>query len=221
MYGHVEITAPVQQYLDTLHHPEPEILTRLRRETREMSLASMQISHFQGEVLRFLVRLVNARRILEVGTFTGYSSIVMAAALPQDGLLVAVDNNADWTSIARRYWAEAGVAHRIELRLGDGSAALDALCDEPSATDSFDLAFIDADKTSYHAYLERALRLIRVGGLIVVDNTLWSGRVADDTDTDADTRALRLFNEAVRDDPGVDDLMLPIVDGITLLRRCV
>jgi caffeoyl-CoA O-methyltransferase len=178
----------------------------------------MQIGPVQGQLFALLVELVGAHRALEVGTFRGYSALWVALALPEDGTLVACDVSEEWTRVARRYWEEAGVAHKIDLRLAPAVETLDALLAE-GAADTFDFAFIDADKGSYDAYYERALGLVRPGGLIVVDNTLWNGKVADAQVRDADTDAIRAFNAKVRDDERVTLSLLPVGDGVTLLRR--
>jgi predicted O-methyltransferase YrrM len=219
MYGHIEMRPELVDYLEQLRRPEEPLLARLREETSTLPLASMQVSREQGDILRFLVQLTGARKVLEVGVFTGYSSLVMAGALPEDGKLVGVDRSAEWTSVARRYWHEGGVDDRVDLRLSDGLPGLEALSAEPGALSSFDLAFVDADKLNYLAYYEHALRLVRRGGLIVVDNTLWSGSVARPEVQDADTRAIRDFNAFVSRDSRVDTVLLPLVDGITLARR--
>ena len=194
---------------------EPDILRRLREETAKDSMARMQIAPEQGQFMQLLLRLMGARRYLEVGVFTGYSSLAVALALPAEGRIVACDVSATWTKMARRYWAEAGVAEKIDLRLAPALQTLDGLI-AGGAAGSFDFAFIDADKTSYGAYYERALTLIRVGGLIAVDNTLWEGRVADPKVRDADTKAIRDFNRHLRDDRRVHLCLVPIGDGLSL-----
>lgn len=178
----------------------------------------MQIAPEQGQLLALLVRAVAARRIIEVGTFTGYSALVMALALPDDGCLVACDLSEEWTAIARRYWAEAGVADRIDLYLAPAADTLDRLIGEGGAG-TYDVAFIDADKENYPLYYERALTLLRTGGLVAVDNVLWGGRVADAAVTDADTVAIRAFNRLLRDDERVDLSLIPIGDGLTVARK--
>ena len=194
---------------------EPDILRRLREETARDSMARMQIAPEQGQLMQLLVRLMGARRYLEVGVFTGYSSLAVALALPAEGRILACDISDTWTRVARRYWAEAGVAGKIDLRLAPALQTLDGLIDAGGGS-SFDFAFIDADKTSYQAYYERALTLIRVGGLIAIDNTLWEGRVADPTARDADTEAIRDFNRHLRDDGRVQQCLVPIGDGLSL-----
>ena len=194
---------------------EPDILRRLREETARDSMARMQIAPEQGQLMQLLVRLMGARRYLEVGVFTGYSSLAVALALPADGRILACDVSDTWTRVARRYWAEAGVAGKIDLRLAPAQQTLEGLI-AAGAGGSFDFVFIDADKTSYKAYYERALTLIRVGGLIAIDNTLWEGRVADPTARDADTQAIRDFNRHLRDDRRVQQCLIPIGDGLSL-----
>ena len=205
-------------YLHAVSLREPALLARLREETAALPEARMQIAPEQGQFMAMLVRVMNAREILEIGTFTGYSALAMALALPPDGHIVACDVSAEWTAIGRRYWREAGVAERIELRLAPAIETLEALLAD-GGEDRFDFAFIDADKSGYHAYYEACLMLVRPGGLIVVDNTLWDGRVADDSVQDANTCAIRAFNAALHDDVRVDLSLVPIGDGLTLARR--
>ena len=197
---------------------EPEILARLRQETDSHPRAGMQISPDQGQLLALLVELLGARRIIEVGTFTGYSSLAMAMALPDDGEMVCCDVSEDYTSVARRYWAEAGVAGRITLRLAPALETLDALITD-GRTGAFDMAFIDADKENYQNYFERCLSLIRPGGLIAIDNVLWNGRVIDPTDNSVDTQAIRAFNAGLKDDDRVTVSLLSVADGLTLARK--
>ena len=197
---------------------ESPLLARLREETARLPAARMQIAAEEGQFLDLLIRLSGARRCIEVGVFTGYSSLVTALALPADGHLLACDINPVTTAIARRYWAEAGVAGRIRLELAPALQTLDAELAQ-SGEGSYDFAFIDADKTSYIDYYERCLRLLRPGGLIAVDNTLWSGSVADPRQRDADTQAIRAFNEHVHADRRVDFCLVPIADGVTLARK--
>ena len=194
---------------------EPPILEKLRRQTQEMPEGMMQISPDQGQFMGLVVRLTGARRVVEVGTFTGYSSTVMALALPADGHLVACDESAEYTDIAARYWREAGVADRIELRLGPAVGSLDALLTE-GAAGSFDIAFIDADKVNYAAYYERCLELLRPGGLVIIDNVLWGGRTANAEVDDENTAAIRALNAAIHRDERVDCSLLSVGDGLTL-----
>jgi O-methyltransferase len=197
---------------------EPAILARLRVATRALPDAGMQISPEQGQFMALLVKLISARRCIEVGTFTGYSSLAVALALPVDGTLVTCDVNAQTTAIARQYWREAGVETRIELQLQPALQTLTQLLATGSAG-TFDFAFIDADKTAYRAYYDKLFELVRPGGLIAVDNTLWDGAVADPSRTDANTVALRAFNDYVHADERVDMALVPIGDGLTLVRK--
>jgi caffeoyl-CoA O-methyltransferase len=206
------------EYLLAVGTREHPVLRRLRAETARLPMARMQISPEQGQFMALLVRLLGATRCLEVGTFTGYSALACALALPQGGQLVTLDRSEEWTAIARRYWEEAGVADRISLRLGPAARSLQALLDGGGAG-TFDFLFIDADKTGYAEYLELGLELLRPGGLIAVDNVLWSGRVADPADRDEDTAALRALNARLHGDERVDLAMVPIGDGLTLARK--
>jgi caffeoyl-CoA O-methyltransferase len=194
---------------------EPEVLKRLREETAKLPNAIMQICPEQGQFMGLLMRLLGAKRTLEVGVFTGYSSTAVALALPDDGKIVACDVSAEYTSMARRYWREAGVEHKMDLRLAPAIKTLDALLVE-GKSGSFDFAFIDADKENYGGYYERALKLLRPGGVIAVDNVLWHGKVLDESVQDADTRAIRALNEKLHRDERVIVSMLPIGDGLTL-----
>lgn len=203
------------QYLLDVSLRETPLLKRLRDETRALPMARWQVAPEQGQFLALLVKLTGARRLLEVGTFTGYSALCMAAALPQDGALICCDIPGDYNGIARRYWQEAGLAERIDLRLAPALETLGQL-DLPG---QFDLIFIDADKANYSAYLEHALRLLRVGGLAVFDNTLWSGRVLEVNAESEDTRAIQALNRALKDDARVDLSLLPLGDGLTLCRK--
>lgn len=208
----------VWRYLLDVTVKEPPLLRRLREETSQLQEAGMQISPEQGRFLAFLVELIGARRYLEVGVFTGYSSLAVALALPDDGRVVACDRSETWTGIARRYWAEAGVESRIELRLGLGVDTVAGLVAE-GAAGSFDFAFFDADKESSLEYYERGLELVRPGGVLAFDNALWDGRVAEPSDDAASTRALRALNERVCSDPRVSASLVPIGDGLLLARR--
>jgi predicted O-methyltransferase YrrM len=197
---------------------EPAALAALRAETVSHPHVNMQIAPEQGQFMQMLVRLMDARRTVEVGVFTGYSSLAVALALPDEGRVLACDISEEYTAIARRHWELAGVAHKIELVLGPALATLDARLAAGEAG-HYDFAFIDADKGGYYAYYERLLRLIRPGGLITVDNTLWGGAVADPQDRDADTLAIRKFNDQLLADSRIDLSLLPIGDGLTLARR--
>jgi caffeoyl-CoA O-methyltransferase len=209
------LSEPIEDYLRQVSLREPAILQRLRDETRRMPQGGMQISPEQGQFMALLAKLVGARRCLEIGTFTGYSALVVALALPADGRILCCDVSETYTAVAKRYWAEAGVAGKIELRLGPALATLETLLGQGRAG-TYDFAFIDADKENYDGYYEAALRLLRPGGLIAIDNVLWSGRVADPKAKDEETMALRALNAKLRDDERVDLSMLPIGDGLTL-----
>jgi predicted O-methyltransferase YrrM len=197
---------------------EPDVLARLREETATLPQHRMQIPPEQGAFLAMLVELTGARRCIEVGTFTGYSSTAVALALPADGTLLCCDVSEEWTAIARRYWADAGVTGKVELRIAPATRTLDALlADGEEAT--YDVAFVDADKVGYDAYYERLLRLVRPGGLIAFDNTLWGGAVLEANPDDADTKALQALNLKLATDERVSLCLLPIGDGVTLARR--
>jgi predicted O-methyltransferase YrrM len=212
------LTDEVYDYLLRVSLREPDVLRRLREETASLEEAAMQIGPEQGQLMALLVELVGARRVLEIGTFTGYSALVVALALPEDGRVVACDVSEEWTGVARRYWKEAGVAHKIELRLAPALETLDELLAE-GAMGTFDFAFIDADKEHYADYYERSLELVRRGGLIAIDNVLWSGKVADPAVTDADTEAIRALNARLKHDERVSLSLVPIGDGLTLARK--
>lgn len=208
----------VEEYICEVITRETPLQKRLRAETAALPEARMQIGPDQGALFALLVHLTGVRRALEIGTFTGYSALAVAAALPEDGKLIACDVSEQWTRIARRYWAEAGVANRIELRLGPALETLAALLRE-GAAESFDFAFIDADKESLDAYYETCLRLVRGGGLIAVDNVLWHGDVVNPAVTDVETEAIRALNRKARDDSRVESCLLSVGDGILLVRK--
>jgi predicted O-methyltransferase YrrM len=214
----LELDDRLYGYLIAQGTRETALQRRLREETHAtVRAAGMQIGPEQGQLMGLLVRLIGARRALEIGTFTGYSALAVALALPADGRLLCCDVNAEWTAIARRYWDEAGVAGKIELRLAPALETLAALRRD-GQDGSFDFAFIDADKTNYDGYYEHALGLVRRGGLILIDNVLWGGAVADPKDRSADTKALRALNTKLRNDERIDLAMLPIGDGVTMAR---
>lgn len=205
-------------YLLSVTRTEPSILAQLRKETQRVELAVMQIAPEQGHLMALLVKLMGAKRCLEVGVYTGYSSLAVALALPADGKIIACDISEEWTDIAVRYWRLAGVANKIELKLQPASQTLDELIAR-GESGRFDFCFIDADKTSYETYYEQALTLLRPGGLMAIDNTLWFGRVADPEADDRDTKAIRAFNAMVAKDSRVFMSMIPIGDGLTLAMK--
>jgi predicted O-methyltransferase YrrM len=211
----IKATNAIQDYIREVTLREPDVLARLRAETGPLPLAGMQISPLQGQFMALLVQAIGARRCLEIGTFTGYSSLVVALALPADGKIVACDVSAEWAAIARRYWAEAGVAGKIDLHLAPALQTLDRLLAE-GQDGTFDFAFIDADKKNYDGYYERALKLLRPGGLITIDNVLWGGSVLDPRKRDADTAAIRALNCKLHDDMRISLSLLPIGDGLTI-----
>jgi len=212
------LSEPLYRYVVDHSGPEHPVLGELREATAGMKHAGMQIGVDQGRLMALLAKLVGARRTLEIGVFTGYSTLAVALALPPDGRIVACDVSEEWTAVGRAHWQKAGVADRIDLRLGRATKTLDELLAAGEAG-RFDFAFIDADKESYGAYYERCLQLVRAGGLIAIDNTLWSGAVIDPAHRDADTEAIRALNDAIHRDPSVDAAMLTVGDGLTLARK--
>ncbi|OYD93355.1 SAM-dependent methyltransferase [Nostoc sp. 'Peltigera membranacea cyanobiont' 210A] len=202
-------------YLLSVSLREPEILEKLRQETANHPRSGMQISPEQGQFMSLLVQLIGAKKTLEVGVFTGYSSLSVALALPPDGKIIACDVSEEFTAIARRYWQEAGVADKIDLRLAPALETLDRLLATGQA-ETFDFAFIDADKENYDGYYERSLQLVRPGGLIAIDNVLWSGQVADEQNQDESTQAIRALNEKLHHDERITLSLVPIADGLTL-----
>jgi predicted O-methyltransferase YrrM len=214
----IQVSDKLHAYIRDVSLREAPVLRKLREETAMLPWASMQIAPEQGQLMALLARLVGARRCLEIGSFTGYSALAVALALPPDGRIIACDIDPETTAIARRYWQAAGVADKIELRLAPALATLDALLGEGRAG-TFDFVFIDADKENYDGYYERALRLLRPGGLIVIDNVLWGGWVADARRKDPDTAALRALNAKLHRDERIDLSLLALADGITLARK--
>ncbi|MFV1996742.1 MAG: class I SAM-dependent methyltransferase [Acidiferrobacterales bacterium] len=204
-------------YLLSVSLRETPLLKQLREETDGLEAAAMQISADQGQFMALLIKLINAHRVIEIGTFTGYSALVMAQALPKDGRIVCCDTSTEWTDIAKRYWTEAGTSNKIDLRLAPALETLDALVAD-GHENTFDFAFIDADKVNMTNYYERCLQLIRTGGLIAVDNVLWGGDVVDPENQKEDTVAIREFNEQLKRDQRVDLSLVPIGDGLTLAR---
>ena len=206
----------IHQYIVAHGTPPDAIQQELIEETRKLGgISLMQIAPEQGAFMTLLARAIGARRVIEIGTFTGYSTLCLARGLPAGGRVIACDVSQEWTAIARRYWEKAGVAEKIDLRIGPAAQTLRALPEDPV----FDLAFIDADKPSYPAYYELILARLRSGGLILVDNVLWMGQVVNPAATDPQTSAIRAFNDAVARDPRVDCAMLAVSDGLTLLRK--
>jgi predicted O-methyltransferase YrrM len=213
----INLTDPVYQYLLECGVRESPALAALRAETARLPAALMQISPEQGAFMALLVRLIGARRTLEVGTFTGYSALAVAEALPEDGRVIACDVSVEWTDVGRRAWRAAGLEHKIELRLAPALETLHALL-AAGERGRFDFMFIDADKPNYDSYYERGLELVRPGGLIAIDNVLWGGSVADPGRQDDHTRAIRTLNRKVHGDSRVDAVLVPIGDGLTLAR---
>ncbi len=212
------VEQPVAEYIASLPPTETGVNARLRAETARMPQAVMQVSREQGLFMQLLLQAIGARRTLEIGVFTGYSTLITAEALPADGHILACDVSEEWTAIARRYWQEAGVAHKIDLRIAPALQTLDALLAAGEAG-SFDFAFIDADKGNHAAYYERCLQLLRPGGLIALDNALWHGRVADPSNHEPDTLSLDALNRFVAMDPRVDASLIACGDGLHLARK--
>ncbi|MEM9922566.1 MAG: class I SAM-dependent methyltransferase [Cyanobacteria bacterium P01_D01_bin.50] len=208
----------IYQYLLSVSIRESEVLKKLREETAQHPRSIMQISPEQGQFMALLVQLMGAKKTLEIGVYTGYSALVVALALPPEGKMIACDISEEYTSIASRYWEEAGVADKIDLRIAPAVETLDRLLAEGEA-DTFDFAFIDADKSNYDNYYEGALKLVRPGGLIAIDNVLWSGKVADSQVEDNRTKKIRVLNEKIHQDERVTISLVPIGDGLTLARK--
>jgi O-methyltransferase len=213
MSSQIFLDEKLHKYLQSVSLREPEVLTRLRAETAKLEMARMQISAEQGQFMALLLKLMGAKLYLEVGTFTGYSALVSALAMPE-GEVYALDISEEWTDIARRYWESAGVSDRVYLHLGDALQTLNNMLLEEGGR--FDCIFIDADKTGYQAYIDAGYELLRQGGLLILDNVLWDGAVADAADNDPDTLALRAVNAAMRVDERFDISLLPVGDGLTL-----
>lgn len=213
----VKATDTLMEYLSVVGAREAPSQVHCRKETQKMPMAMMQIAPEQGAFMSLLAKLTNARKYVEIGTFTGYSALSVALAMPADGKVIALDVSKEFTDRARGYWKEAGVENKIDLRLGPGLEALDRMI--AAGEGPIDLAFIDADKSNYDGYYERVLKLLRPGGLIALDNMLWSGAVADSKITDADTSALRALNAKIHDDQRVDMALATIGDGVMLARK--
>jgi len=208
----------IYDYLCDVSVREPELLRQLREETATLEYSVMQISPEQGQFMSLLIKLMGAQRALEIGTFTGYSSICVASAMPENGKLICCDISPQWTEMAERYWAKAGLENKIDLYSQPAEQTLQRLLDE-GADGSFDFIFIDADKQNYIKYYEMSLRLLRKGGIIAIDNTLWSGAVADPENTEPGTRAIRRFNEMLKTDERITQSLLTIGDGLTLILK--
>ncbi|MDJ0908665.1 MAG: class I SAM-dependent methyltransferase [Woeseiaceae bacterium] len=212
----LRIDEALDAYLTALLPEEPAVLGRLREETSRLEAAGMQIGWDQARCMTFLLRCIGARNTIEVGVFTGYSTLITALALPDTGRVVACDISREWTDIAQKYWREASVDDKIDLRIGPAADTLDEILGNGGAG-SFDFAFIDADKTGYDGYYERCLSLLRPSGVIVIDNALWGGAVADAADSSEDTKAIRALNERICGDPRVEAFLAPVGDGMHLV----
>ena len=211
----ISLTASLHDYIRSYSLREPDLLQQLRQETAQHPMGQMQISPEQGQLMALLVKLMGVKRAIEIGVFTGYSSLTIALALPDDGSLIACDVSEAYTAIAQRYWKQAQVLHKIDLRIAPALDTLDALLAEGQAG-QFDFVFIDADKSNYLNYYERSLQLVRVGGLIAIDNVLWSGRVADASVSDNRIEHIRHLNATLHQDNRIDLSLVPIADGLTL-----
>jgi caffeoyl-CoA O-methyltransferase len=214
----INLTPLLYAYLHKMSLREPTILKKLRAETAKLSHYIMQISPEQGQFMALLIELMGAKKTLDIGTFTGYSALVVALALPPQGKVITCDVSVEWTTIAKPFWEKAGVANKIDLKLGPALETLQNLLDNGEAN-TFDFAFIDADKGNYSEYYDKSLALLRPGGLIAIDNVLWEGKVADVHDHDKKTEAIRALNKKVKQDERVSISMLPIGDGLTLARK--
>ena len=212
------VTDDIHRYLVEHSVREPDVLARLRAATASLPLAQMQIGPEQGQLLALLAKLVGAKRCIEVGVFTGYSSLAVALALPEDGRILACDVSEEWTAMARRFWREAGVEHKIELKLQPAVRTLEERLAAGEAG-RYDFAFVDADKPAYDSYYELLLKLLRPGGLMALDNTLWSGAVLNPEEREPNTVALRALNDKLHRDERIDLSLLPVGDGVTLARR--
>ncbi len=214
----IKLTDALNEYLVSHSLREHPVLSKLRAETAKLDDANMQIAPEQGSLMGLLVEIAGVRRCIEIGVFTGYSTLVTALALPKDGTIIACDISKEWTDIARGFWRQAGVEDKIDLRLGPALDTLDKLIADDQS-ERFDYVFIDADKTGYDDYYERALTLLHPGGLIIFDNVLWDGKVTDPTDQSPDTCAIRALNDKILGDDRVTMSIVPIGDGLTLARK--
>jgi len=215
----LNLDAILYNYMLEMGVSEPAVLAELREATEKEDFSEMRSASEQGQFMAMLLKLMGAMRVLEIGTYTGYATLWMAHALPDDGEVHTCDVSEQWASLGRRYWEQAGLDSKIHLHLGPALETLDQML-TAGKTEGFDFAFIDADKVNYQAYFERCLQLLRPGGLIVVDNVLWGGRVVDSDDQEESTAAIRAFNEALHHDARVEMVMLPLADGLTLARKC-
>ena len=211
----IQLSEKVYEYLLGHSLRESTVCQQLREHTDAMPTATMQVSPEQGQFMAFLVELTGTRKAVEVGTFTGYSALCVAQALPEDGALVCCDVSEVWTGVGKKYWEQAGVSDRVDLRIGPAVDTLKSIRDA-GEEGTFDFGFIDADKTSYQSYYEHMLSLLRTGGLLLIDNVLWGGSVADPGKTDQDTEAIRALNAFLHQDDRISLSMLPVGDGLTL-----
>jgi predicted O-methyltransferase YrrM len=214
----LSMTDQLYEYYLSISLREPEVLTELRKETQKLSSHQMQIAPEQGQFMAFLIELISARKTLDIGVYTGYSALVVAMALPENGRVIACDTNVEWTKIAQKYWMRSGQHNKIELRIAPADETLQKLLEE-GEQGSFDFIFIDADKKNYDIYYELSLKLLRPGGIIAIDNVLWEGQVADPSQNDPNTEAIRALNQKIVHDNRVSLSMLPIADGLTLVRK--
>lgn len=214
----LDLNDKLYDYMLSVSLRDNPVQKALREETDKLEWGIMQISADQGQFMALLAQLVNAQKVIEVGTFTGYSALAVAQVLPEHGQIIACDVSEEWTSIAKRYWQQAGVSHKIDLRLAPAAETLTNLI-EQGENDTFDFAFIDADKQNQQKYYELCFQLMRPGGLIAIDNVLWGGSVADPKNHEADTQAIRTFNQFLHQDTRVDISLVPIGDGLTLARK--
>jgi predicted O-methyltransferase YrrM len=215
---HLNITEPLYQYLLDISVREHPVLSELREKTATLPMSVMQVAPEQAQFMQFMLRMLNAKKVLELGTFTGYSALAMALALPDDGELITCDMSTEWTNIAKPFWEKADVANKINLILGEAKDTLNHLL-ENNAAGTFDFIFIDADKNNYPDYYELALQLISPNGVIAIDNMLWSGEVVNPDNTRAQTRTIRDLNAHIKQDTRVDISLLPIADGLFLVRK--
>lgn len=218
MPSETKITEDIHKYICNKLKPEPEILKELRRETSTLPNAQMQISWEQAQFMTIILRAIRAKKTIEVGVFTGYSTLITALALPEDGMVLACDINTEWTNIASKYWEKAGVSQKIDLRIAPAEETLDSVI-AAGEKETFDFAFIDADKVNDAIYYEKCLQLVKPGGIIMVDNALWDGAVLDTEGDDEDAQAIQKFNDMVVKDERVTSCIAPIRDGILMIFR--